>query len=137
VGGLGGYIQPPRFAAIFALLTGLVCPQQNMALKYIISYFKHFTMNYLTQAEIRKQLAVIDSQTRKRLRINIDSYSRKRKEGNEIYLHIPAFINIRVDHKFEIVVSDITYTFRNSKVSVTVWKDERVASQVHVYSVNA
>ena len=75
----------------------------------------------------------IDKVTLKRLRPQYVTNSYRRKDGHYLGLFLPAFINVAVDNKFEITSNDITYNIRNSKVSITIWKDEIVAAQICIY----
>lgn len=88
----------------------------------------------MTQKQILSLLtSTIDKATFKRLRPSIQQRSYKRKDGNEIFLHIPAFINLDVDSKFEVIDFGLTYHIKNSKVCVTVFKEPHVTSHVTVY----
>lgn len=87
----------------------------------------------LTQSQIRKLLSVIKPATRKRLRILIESKSFRRKDGNFIALHLPAFVSIDVDDRFTIEQNETTVTFKNRKACVTVWHDSKVAAQITIY----
>lgn len=88
----------------------------------------------LTQKQIRALLKEkVSKQMRKRLRILIESKTFRRKDGSYISLHLPAFVSLDVDDKFEITENDITYSFKNRKAVVTVWKDEGVSAHITIY----
>lgn len=69
----------------------------------------------------------------KRLRPLVSSRTYRRKDGCEVAIHLPAFINLVVDEKFSIQENQITFSISNKKVIVTVWKDKAVSAQVTVY----
>ena len=41
-----------------------------------------------------------------------------------ISIHRPGYINIAFDDRFAIETNGVTYTIRNSKVSVSLWIDD-------------
>lgn len=87
-----------------------------------------------TQKEIRNYLKeTVSKDLMKRLRPLIITKTYRRKDGNQLCLHLPAFISLDVDDRFEITHNDITTTFKNKKVCVTVWFDTSVAAQITVY----
>lgn len=70
---------------------------------------------------------------RKRLRLHVETLTYRRKDGISLNIHIPAYINITIDSNFEIIENDITYTLKNKKVCVTIWKDQNVSANITVY----
>lgn len=88
----------------------------------------------LTIAQSKELLkSKLDKATFKRLRPLFVTKSFKRIDGHYIALHLPAFINIAVNEHFSLTENSVTYSFKNDKVCVTVWKDERVTAHVTVY----
>lgn len=78
--------------------------------------------------------ATIDKAILTRLRpIVLTKVFNNPKKGLEVQLNIPAYINIDIDEKFQISQGTLTYTIKNSKVCVTVYKDETVHSHITVY----
>lgn len=104
--------------------------KKDNATMRIVTYAKGLNTKKKLMLMLKETLGV---KMMKRLRPLVDSVSMFRSDGYQIHLHIPAFINVRIDDRFEIVENELTFTFHNKKLALTIFKDETVTANITIY----
>ncbi len=93
-------------------------------------FYKHL---YMTIKEAKTYVnKALSLAMRKRIRPSFDSISYRRKDGCQMHFYTPSFIILAIDDQFEITEGELTYSIRNKKACVTLFKDESINANITI-----